>query len=189
MARRNAIEIQITSPTACIISLSGEHDSSSRLGATLALALAGGLRNVLVDLSECRLADASPATALRLALGRVRALAGALELVVPARSRGVRGALAREDLHRLLPFHTTRAAGIASIAAAEQVGAHGDESSSLRSLSARIDQLEARTESGRVRRLERARSGVTVIRAQIVAGPGWIGAPLGAARRAGPPRG
>ncbi len=176
MARSHAIDIEIHSETACIIVLRGEHDVSSKPALSATLVEAAAYRNVLVDLSECTFIEASLSSALVRAAQRLRAGDGALELVVPGRAHVVRRMLEVAKVQTIVPFHATRAAGIASIDSAERLHAHRDELQRLRDVSARIDQLQAKTELSRARQLVGARPGVTVVRAQIVAGPGALAA-------------
>jgi hypothetical protein len=82
--------------------------------------------------------------------------------------------LAVTNVQTVIPFHATRAAGMASVTSAEQLGAHRDERNRLRAVSAQIDRLEARTESSQALQVARRHQGVTVVRAQIVAGPGSL---------------
>ena len=172
MARRPPIEIQIFTRATCVVLLRGEHDVSSGLGTTLEMAIASGYRNVLVDLSECTFIASSLNSALLTAARRIRDRDGALELVVPTDAPVVRRMLAMTNVQTVIPFHATRAAGMASVAAAEQLGAHRDERARLRAVSAKIDLLQSRTESSRALQAVRRDQGVTVVRAQIVAGPG-----------------
>jgi anti-anti-sigma factor len=176
MARRPPIEIQIYSRATCVVLVRGEHDVSSSLGATLEMAIGSGYRNVLVDLSECTFIASSLNSALLTAARCIRERDGALELVVPADAPVVRRMLAMTNVQTVIPFHATRAAGMASVASAEQLGAHREEQVRLRAVNAKIDWLQARTESSRA--LQVRSRGVTVVRAQIVAGPGSFAAPV-----------
>ena len=183
MARRPPIEIQIFTRATCVVLLRGEHDVSSGLGTTLEMAIASGYRNVLVDLSECTFIASSLNSSLLTAARRIRDRDGALELVVPTDAPVVRRMLAMTNVQTVIPFHATRAAGMASVAAAEQLGAHRDarrdERARLRAVSAKIDLLQSRTESSRALQAVRRDEGVTVVRAQIVAGPGTFAARAG----------
>lgn len=174
MPRRTAIEIQIYSPTACVVVLRGAHEADSALGRTLTMAIGGGYRNVLVDLAGCASIALELNDVLLAAAARMRQADGALELVVPVEADSLRTVLMQAGLQGIVPFHETRAAGVASVAFADRLRSHRDESGSLRALSARIDVLQARTESSRARQAQRARPGMTVLRAQIVAGPGSL---------------
>jgi anti-anti-sigma factor len=176
MGRRPPIEIQIYSRATCAVLLRGEHDVSSGLGATLEMAIGSGYRNVLVDLSECTFIASSLNSALLTAARLVRERDGALELVVPADAPVVRRMLAMTTVQTVIPFHATRAAGMASVTSAEQLAGHREERARLRAVSAKIDLLQSRTESSRALQAARRDEGVTVVRAQIVAGPGSFAA-------------
>jgi anti-anti-sigma factor len=117
MAAQPTTEIEIHSPRACIVTLRGEHDASSSEAVTLALMLARGYANVLVDLGECAFLDSSVISALLLAGQRARKRGGAVELVVPVGPTTVRRTLEIANVQMVLPFHATRAEGLASVTA------------------------------------------------------------------------
>jgi anti-anti-sigma regulatory factor len=162
---RARTEIQIQSPTACILTLHGEHDLASRPGLTVALAVARGYVHVLVDLTHCTFGDASLVSTLLVASKRLRARDGALELVVPPSAYPVRRVLELAGAHTRLPIHETRAEGIASMSSAETLRAH-PRRGRLRLVSARIDHLHSKTEAARHTHDAKAR-GFTVVRAEI----------------------
>ena len=89
MAAQSSIEIEIHSPTSCIVTLHGEHDMASREAVTMALALTRDYSRVLVDLTTCTFIDATVTNALLAAAARLQD-GRSLELVVPAASHPVR---------------------------------------------------------------------------------------------------
>jgi anti-anti-sigma factor len=115
VAAQPTTEIEIHSQAACIVTLRGEHDASSSEAVTMALTLARGYTNVLVDLAGCHFVDSSVINALLLACKRAREQGGAVELVVPVDTTSVRRTLEIANVQGMLPFHATREAGIASL--------------------------------------------------------------------------
>jgi anti-sigma B factor antagonist len=154
MAAQPTTEIEIHSPRACIVTLRGEHDASSSEAVTLALMLARGYAGVLVDLSGCAFLDSSVISALLLAGQRARTRGGAVEIVVPIGATTVRRTLEIANVQMVLPFHATRAEGIAGIAAPPRARLPR----SVR-VAGKTPALE--------RRATRARTNVTVLRARI----------------------
>jgi anti-anti-sigma factor len=150
-------EIEIHSPTACIVTLRGEHDASTSEAVTMALTLARGYSNLLVDLAGCHFVDSSVINALLLASKRAREHGGAVELVVPTDATAVRRTLEIANVQMVLPFHATRAEGIESI---ESLCGEPRPSAPLS-----IPVAGAQAEF--VRRRTRARTQVTVLRARI----------------------
>ncbi len=163
MAAQTTIEIEIHSPSVCLVTLRGEHDASSSEAVTLALAVARGYGNILVDLAACTFVDSTVINALLAAAKRARQLDGTLELVVPAESNPVRRALEIANVQMVMPFHASRAAGIAGIEARKRRVARGR--ADLRAVGAKIDRLQAKTEA--LRTISKRGEGL-VIRAQVV---------------------
>jgi anti-anti-sigma factor len=118
VAAHNRVEIKIHSAAACIVTLRGEHDVSSREAVSLALAAARGYPSVLVDLAGCTFIDSSIITSLLLASKRTHQAGGTLELVVPSEANAVRRTLEIANIQMIMPFHETPEAGLASLAAA-----------------------------------------------------------------------
>ena len=117
MVAQPTTEIEIHSPTACIVTLRGEHDAASSEAITLAVTLARSYTNVLVDLGSCSFVDSTVIGVLLAAAKRAREHGGALELVVPVEMTPVRRTLEIANVQGRLPFHATRADGIATFAA------------------------------------------------------------------------
>lgn len=112
MAGHASIEIEIHSPTICIVTLRGEQDAASSEAVTLALAAARGYDDILVDLASCTFIDSTLITVLLVAARRAQELGGALELVLPVEPNAVRRTLEIANVQMLLPFHASRAAAI-----------------------------------------------------------------------------
>jgi anti-anti-sigma factor len=157
MAAQPTTEIEIHSPSACIVTLRGEHDASSREALTMALALARSYRDVLVDLAGCQFVDSSVINALLLAARRAREHGGTVELVVPVDTTAVRRTLEIANVQMILPFHATRAEGI------ERLERLAREPRTV----ARLSVPEAAGQQELVRRRTRARTAVTVLRARV----------------------
>jgi anti-anti-sigma factor len=117
MAAQPTTEIEIHSPTACIVTLRGEHDAASNEAITLAVTLARSYTNVLVDLGSCSFVDSTVIGVLLAAAKRAHEQGGALELVVPVEMTPVRRTLEIANVQGRLPFHATREDGIACLAA------------------------------------------------------------------------
>ena len=115
MAAQPTTEIEIHSPTVCIVTLRGEHDVASSEAITLALTLARSYTSVLVDLGDCAFVDSSEISVLLLAAKRAREQGGGLELVVPVLATAVRRTLEISNVQGSLPFHATRADAIAGL--------------------------------------------------------------------------
>ncbi len=158
MAAHNCVEIKIHSAAACIVTLRGEHDVSSREAVSLALAAARGYPRVLVDLTGCTFIDSSVITSLLLASKRTHQAGGTLELVVPSEANAVRRTLEIANIQMIMPFHETPEAGLASLAAAVLRAPHGEPAAA--SLAARVEDVPPRT-----------RAGVTILRAQVADEP------------------
>jgi anti-sigma B factor antagonist len=157
MSAQPTTEIEIHSATACIVTLRGEHDASSSEAVTMALTLARGYSNVLVDLSGCQFVDSSVINALLLASKRAREHGGGVELVVPTDTTAVRRTLEIANVQMILPFHATRAEGI------ERLDQAAREPRAVPALS--IPEAGAQAEF--VRRRTKARTEVTVLRARV----------------------
>ena len=93
MKARCAVEIAAASTAACIVTLRGDH-----------------------DLVECTFLDSSLIRTLVGAAHQALSRGGALELVVPPDRSPVRRTLEIAHIDDLLAFHSTRAAGLASLA-------------------------------------------------------------------------
>ena len=167
MPGKTTVEIEIHSLRACILTLHGDHDAASRPGMVLANAIADGYLNVLMDLSDCTLADSSIDAELLEASEQLRRRDGSLELVVPADAVALRRMLDDRGISHALPFHETRGAGIASIDAAERLGAYPNPQDAGHATRARIDRMQAKTEDRRMA----GHPGVIIVRAQVTPVP------------------
>jgi anti-sigma B factor antagonist len=115
---QDTIDVEVHSAHAAIVTLRGEHDLSSRPQITVALAVARGCGNVLVDLTGATFIDSSVINAL-LHSANVLVREGArLEVVVPPDCYSMRSLFEILSVTRLLAMHDTRDAGIASISLA-----------------------------------------------------------------------
>jgi anti-anti-sigma factor len=157
VAAQPTTEIEIHSPSACIVTLRGEHDASTSEALTMALTLARGYREVLVDLAGCQFVDSSVINALLLAARRAREQGGTVELVVPVDTTAVRRTLEIANVQMILPFHANRADGIERI---EQLAREPRAAAPQR-----IPEAAALPEV--VRRRTRAHAEVTVLRARV----------------------
>jgi anti-anti-sigma factor len=117
MGAHNAVQVEIHSLPACIVTLHGEHDIASIETVSLALVAARRYPLVLVDLSRCAFLDASLINTLLAASKRARHRGGTLELVVPVEPNAVRRTLELANVQANLPFHATRATALGSLAA------------------------------------------------------------------------
>ena len=166
MAAPSSIEIEVYSPTTCIVTLRREHDIASKLGVEQALALAAPHRYTVVDLSRCTFMDAAVMGTLLRAASAARHAYGALELVVPPSAGNIRRLLELTGIPEILPSHRTRAEAIGSVEAAARLCAHKPQLHGLRRVTARIEHLQAKTEASRARRMAGI-TRVTVIRAHV----------------------
>jgi anti-anti-sigma factor len=157
MAAQPTTEIEIYSPTACIVTLRGEHDASTSEAVTMALTLARGYAHVLVDLAGCQFVDSSLINALLLASKRAREHGGAVSLIVPTDVTTVRRTLEIANVQMVMPFHATRAEAIESI----------DTFQAAPPQRTPLAIPEAGAQAEFVRRRTRARTEVTVLRAQV----------------------
>ncbi len=160
---RGTIEVEIYSEDTAIVTLHGEHDMASTAEVAVTLAIAAGCPGILVDASDCTFIDSTVISALMRAARLAAKRAGVLEVVVPAGSSARRG-LEIAGVHTLLPFHETRVAGVASVEASTQRRSHS--SRDLRSVSAKIEDLQARTTAGRAR-IAATSHGVVIVRARV----------------------
>jgi anti-anti-sigma factor len=157
VAAQPTTEIEIHSPSVCIVTLRGEHDASSSEALTMALTLARGYHDVLVDLAGCQFVDSSVISALLLAARRAHEQGGIVELVVPVDATPVRRTLEIANVQMMLPFHATRAAGIERL----------ERSARAPRAVAPLSIPEAGAQAEFVRRRTDARTEVTVLRATV----------------------
>jgi anti-anti-sigma factor len=140
------VELELLAPAGCIVTLRGEHDSSTMSEIALVMNLASAHRYVLVDLSECSFLDSSVVDALLQAAELARERTGALELVAGTKDTNpVRRALEVMGVGEVVRLHALRATGIASLDA--MVSAH-PASQSLRASVRNGNVEEARVASG-----------------------------------------
>jgi anti-anti-sigma factor len=163
---QSTIEIEIHTPTSCIVTLQGEHDVASSEAFTMALALARDYTSVLVDLTTCTFIDTTITSAVVAAAAHMRQADRSLELIVPPGARATRRVLRLAGVLPLIPLHATRAAGLASIASAELLRAHRRKLD-LRTLSATVERLVRIAEADRARPAAKIRAGTTVLRAHV----------------------
>ena len=117
MTTPQAIEFEIHSANAAIVTLRGEHDLNSKTEVAKALTAASAYDNVVVDLSECSFLDSSVICALLHASNRLSERDGLLRLVIAGDGHaGVRRLFEVMDLQRVLPIHSSRAVAIAGLA-------------------------------------------------------------------------
>ena len=162
MTSHGSTQVEIISAETAIVTLGGEHDLASAAQLAVALAVASRCPNILVDVSGSAFIDSTVISAFLRAAGKARQRDGALELVVPA------GGIARRALDLagvapLLTCHETRRAALASATARTQ---QRSGRSALRAVTAKIEDLEAKTESERAQ-MAAHEAGVMVIRARI----------------------
>jgi anti-sigma B factor antagonist len=159
VAAQPTTEIEIHSPTVCIVTLRGEHDASTTEAVTMALTLARGYTHVLVDLAGCQFVDSSLINALLLASKRARERGGAVVLVVPTDTTPVRRTLEIANVQMVMPFYATRDEALETI--------HSGQVAVRKALT--IPEAGAQAEF--VRRRTRARTDVTVLRARVTDTP------------------
>ena len=165
MAAQSSIEIEIHSPTSCIVTLHGEHDMASREAVTMALALTRDYTRVLVDLTTCTFIDATVTNALLAAAARPQD-GRSLELIVPSGAHPVRRLLSIAGILTGLRLHPTRAHGLATVETTER------QSAPLRARDLRVvpGSVAKRANGAAAQRWKRpagARRGVTVLRAHV----------------------
>ncbi len=165
VAAQPTTEIEIHSPRACIVTLRGEHDASTSEAVTLALMLARGYANVLVDLSGCAFVDSSVISALLRAAQRARKRGGAVQLVVPVDATTVRRTLEIANVQMVLPFHATRAEGVAGFAA--PLGTRLPRSVRIATAETAFERRETRAHTSVAVLRARVADETTVMRAQV----------------------
>jgi anti-anti-sigma factor len=165
---RGAIEVEIHSEETAIVTLHGEHDMASTAEVAVTLAIAAGCPGIVVDASDSTFIDSTVISALLRAARLARKREGVLEVVVPTGSSARRG-LELAGVDKLLTFHETRAAGVASVEASAHER-HTDSAPDRRTVRAKIQDLQARTDAGRAH-IAATRSGVVIIRAQVAGDP------------------
>jgi hypothetical protein len=131
----------------------------------VALAVAATCPNVLCDVSHGSFVDTAVINEMLGASRLARQREGALEVVVPEGSPA-RRAMDLAGVQMILPFHETRGAGLASVEAAAQLRTHRAGRRDLRTVTARIVDLQARTESSRAREAA-LNAGIIVLRAHV----------------------
>ena len=172
---RGTIEVEIHSEETAIVTLHGEHDMASTAEVAVTLAIAAGCPGILVDASDSTFIDSTVIGALLRAARLAAKRAGVLEVVVPVGSSARRG-LEIAGIDTLLTFHDARAAGIASVEASAELRTHAGRD--LRSVSAKIEDLQARTDAGRAR-IAATSHGVVIVRARV----GDVTVPVSRVRR------
>jgi anti-anti-sigma factor len=162
---RGTIEVEIQSDETAIVTLHGEHDMATTTEVSIALAVAAGCPSILVDVSDCTFIDSTVVSVLLRAAGLARSRSGALEIVVPTGSSARRG-LEIGGVDQLLRLHETREAGIARLDAIAQLRLPRAGRTDLRSISAKVEDIQARTKAGRAR-IAATTAGVVIVRAQV----------------------
>jgi anti-anti-sigma factor len=162
VAAQSSIEIEIYTPTSCIVTLQGDHDVTSNEAFTMALALARNYTSVLVDLTTCTSIDTTVTGAVVAAASQLRQADHSLELIVPTDAHAVMRVLRLAGVLSRVPLHATRAAGLAAITSAELLGIQRRKLD-LRTLSTAIDRLASMSEAIRAKN-----KGTTVLRARVV---------------------
>jgi anti-anti-sigma factor len=162
---RGTIEVEIQSEETAIVVLHGEHDMATTTEISIALAVAAGCPSILVDVSDCTFIDSTVIGVMLRAAVDARGRAGVLEVVVPRDSSARRG-LEIAGVDHLLKFHETREAGIARLDAIGLLRLPRGARRDLRSVSAKIADLQARTKAGRAR-IAATNAGVVIVRAHV----------------------
>ena len=165
MTSRGTIEVEIQSEETAIVTLHGEHDMATTAEIAVALAVAAGCPSILVDVSDTTFIDSTVIGALMRASKLARESAGALAVVVPSGGSARRG-LELAGVEGLLPFHETREAGIASVEAAARLRAPAIGPCASRTVSEKIEDLQARTQAGRAR-IAATNASVFIVRAAV----------------------
>jgi anti-anti-sigma factor len=119
---QDTIDVEVHSAHAAIVTLRGEHDLSSRPQVAVALAVARGCGNVLVDLTDATFIDSSVVNALLHSANTLIRQGARLELVARPDSYATRSLFEIMSVTRLMAMHDTRSAGIASISVATPPG-------------------------------------------------------------------
>ena len=110
-----AIAVLFDEPGIAVVKLRGEHDLSGKQRLADSLAMAGGKRDVLVDLSECTFMDSSVIGVLSLACDRVIGRGGWLRLVIPPEATTVRRTSTLTGLAGMLPTFESTSAALAGV--------------------------------------------------------------------------
>ncbi|MDQ1556308.1 MAG: hypothetical protein QOI02_1310 [Actinomycetota bacterium] len=167
MPPHDSIDVTMHFPGVSIVTLRGEHDLASRREVAIALTVAAGCSNILVDLLDTSFIDCSVIRAILTASRLARQRGGTLELVTSARSAS-RRALQLSGVQTLIKFHETRSAGVTSIEATAQLREPDRRvaRSDLQTvIAAKINHLHARNEADRAQ-LTAERLGI-IVRAHI----------------------
>jgi anti-anti-sigma factor len=114
-----AVRLELLAPEIAVVTLTGEHDLSSKEDVGTALARAGAQRQVVVDLSECAFLDSTVLGLLVVTCQRQGERDGRLELVVPADAASIRRTMRIAGLTTFLTIHETREQALAALRAAE----------------------------------------------------------------------
>jgi anti-anti-sigma factor len=115
---QDTIDVAVHSAHAAIVTLRGEHDLASRPQITVALTVARGCGNVLVDLTGATFIDSSVINALLQCANALVREGARLEVVVPPDCHAMRSMFEILSVTRLLAMHDTRSAGSDSISLA-----------------------------------------------------------------------
>jgi anti-anti-sigma factor len=112
------VTIEVVASSAAVVTLGGDHDVASLDAITDAFDVAGGGRDLLVDLSECTFIDS---TIIKLLLRTMRlqeANDARLELVIDSNGTGHVARVAElMGIADVIPTHQTRSQGIRSLSA------------------------------------------------------------------------
>jgi anti-anti-sigma factor len=114
-----AVRLELLAPEIAVVTLSGEHDLSSKEEVGTALARACAQRQVLVDLSECAFLDSTVLGLLVITCQRQWERDGRLELVVPEDAASIRRTMRVAGLTTFLTIHATREGALTDLRAAE----------------------------------------------------------------------
>jgi anti-sigma B factor antagonist len=113
------VTIEIVSSTAAVVTLGGDHDVSSLEAIEDAFRVAGGGRNLLVDLSACTFIDSTIIKLLLRTMRGLEATGARFELVIdPTPSGHVSRVAALMGIAEVISTHETRSDGIRSLSAA-----------------------------------------------------------------------
>jgi anti-sigma B factor antagonist len=109
------VEVEIRSPEAAVVTLSGEHDLLTKPVLARALTRAIAHSNVLVDLTGCTFIDSSVIGELVSASRALAERQGRLELLIPSSPTIVSRVLRMTAIDAVVAIHETRSAAEASI--------------------------------------------------------------------------
>jgi anti-sigma B factor antagonist len=115
---RPAVRLELLAPEIAVVTLSGEHDLSSKEELGTVLARAGAQRHLLVDLSACAFLDSTVLGLLVIACRRQWERGGGLELVIPGDAASIRRTMRIAGLTTFLTIHETREQALADLRAA-----------------------------------------------------------------------